>query len=74
MVLYVKYQNRHQFETIASMEVPSIFLSSTFRTCTESCHIKDLNIKKGVMVFVPTHYIHHNPELWPNPEEFNPER
>ncbi|CAD7079500.1 unnamed protein product [Hermetia illucens] len=31
-------------------------------------------IKKGMEVFIPLHRIHHDPEIYPNPEKFDPDR
>lgn len=31
-------------------------------------------IKEGVQVYVPSYAIHHDPEYYPNPELFDPER
>ncbi|XP_071830914.1 cytochrome P450 3A24-like [Apostichopus japonicus] len=36
--------------------------------------IKDLLIPKGFRIFVPVYAIHHDPEIWEDPEEFQPER
>ncbi|XP_071822488.1 cytochrome P450 3A13-like isoform X1 [Apostichopus japonicus] len=36
--------------------------------------IKDLLIPEGFQVYVPVYAIHHDPEIWDNPEEFRPER
>ncbi|XP_071823155.1 cytochrome P450 3A24-like [Apostichopus japonicus] len=36
--------------------------------------IKDLLIPEGFRVYVPVYAIHHDPEIWDNPEEFRPER
>ena len=35
------------------------------------CGIK---IPKGTDVTIPVHAVHRNPEFWPNPEQFDPER
>jgi len=37
----------------------------------EFAHIK---IQKGTYIGFPYHVIHHDPELWPEPEQFRPER
>ncbi|XP_013188346.2 cytochrome P450 6B5 [Amyelois transitella] len=31
-------------------------------------------IEKGVRVHIPVHHLHHNPDFFPDPEEFRPER
>ena len=33
-----------------------------------------MNIKKGTYIRFPYYVIHHNPEFWPEPEQFKPER
>lgn len=33
-----------------------------------------LRIPKGVSVLIPTNHMHHNPELFPAPDTFDPER
>ncbi|XP_074040218.1 cytochrome P450 9e2 isoform X2 [Leptinotarsa decemlineata] len=35
---------------------------------------KPIHLKKGSIIFIPTYGIHHDPELFPNPESFDPER
>lgn len=34
----------------------------------------DITLKKGITVFIPVYSMHHDPEYYENPEEFNPER
>lgn len=44
------------------------------RVAKASVEINGLVIPKGMVVIVPTWTIHRDPDLWPNPEEFKPER
>lgn len=44
------------------------------RDCNETCTIKGVTIPSGMPVFVPCYAIHHDPEIWPEPEKFDPER
>ncbi|KAL9984595.1 hypothetical protein ACROYT_G006906 [Oculina patagonica] len=44
------------------------------RDCNETCTIKGVTIPKGMPVMIPCYAIHHDPEIWPEPETFNPER
>uniref|UniRef100_A0A2A4JAK3 unspecific monooxygenase n=1 Tax=Heliothis virescens TaxID=7102 RepID=A0A2A4JAK3_HELVI len=33
-----------------------------------------LKVEKGLRIFLPLYHLHHNPEYFPNPEEYRPER
>ncbi|KAK6634951.1 hypothetical protein RUM44_000198 [Polyplax serrata] len=46
------------------------------RKCTQPYQIPDTNtvIPKGCQMFVPIYAFHHDPEYFPEPEEFRPER
>ena len=44
------------------------------RECTKECKIKDLVVPKGGMVAIPTYSIHRDPNIWPSPEKYVPER
>lgn len=44
------------------------------RDCNETCTIKGVTIPKGMPVMIPCYAIHHDPEIWPEPEKFDPER
>ena len=44
------------------------------RTCKEDYEVFGLKIPKGVTVSVPVYAIHHDPEYYPEPEKFIPER
>ena len=46
-----------------------------FRTCKETCAVTDdFIIEEGVDINFPTFLLHRNPEYWPNPDKFDPER
>lgn len=47
-----------------------------FRVCNTDYKIPDshLVIKKGTKIILPYDAIHHDPEYYPDPDEFNPER
>ncbi|XP_072168352.1 cytochrome P450 3A6-like [Diadema setosum] len=46
----------------------------TDRYCKETFVHNGLTIPKGFQVLLAVYNIHHNPEYWPNPEVFDPER
>lgn len=44
------------------------------RVAVEDDEIEGIRIPRGVMVLPFVHGVHHDPELWPNPEVFDPSR
>jgi len=44
------------------------------RECTKKCTIKGLKIPKGTIVLVPTCTLHRDPEFYPDPDTYDPER
>lgn len=48
--------------------------SIILRQCTEETTVAGINFKPGMCVDVPSAAIHHDPEYFPEPEKFNPER
>ncbi|KAK3740560.1 hypothetical protein QZH41_014951 [Actinostola sp. cb2023] len=44
------------------------------RECTKECVIKGIKISKDTPILVPVYSIHRDPNIYPNPETFDPER
>ena len=52
-----------------------IFLTcSTQRECNKETVIRGITVHEGTVVVAPTHAIHYDPKIWPEPERFNPWR
>ena len=44
------------------------------RVCTEDTELGEIKVPKGVVVTFPLYPLNHDPETWPNPEKFDPDR
>ncbi|XP_022256482.1 cytochrome P450 3A29-like isoform X1 [Limulus polyphemus] len=52
---------------------PPIYLFVN-RQASKDIQYGSLRIPKGMTVQVPVYHLHHDPNLWPNPEKFDPDR
>ncbi|GAV06340.1 hypothetical protein RvY_16350 [Ramazzottius varieornatus] len=48
--------------------------SRTERECSEDWTWKNLTIEKGTTIGIPIYGLHHDPEFWPEPDCYNPDR
>ncbi|NXS60242.1 CP3A9 protein, partial [Brachypteracias leptosomus] len=72
------------YEAMMQLEYLDMALSETLRlfpiggrlerTCKRDVEINGVTIPKGTIVIIPPSTLHRDPEYWPNPEEFRPER
>ncbi|KAF2896448.1 hypothetical protein ILUMI_09728 [Ignelater luminosus] len=81
-----KYGGRVTYDAVMEMTYMQKCISETLRKyppipgitrkCTERYKLPDTNviIEKDVLIFVPISAFHHDPEYYPNPEKFDPER
>ncbi|GAV06327.1 hypothetical protein RvY_16339-2 [Ramazzottius varieornatus] len=44
------------------------------RECSEDWTWKNLTIEKGTTIGIPIYGLHHDPEFWPEPDCYNPDR
>ncbi|XP_056442486.1 cytochrome P450 3A30-like [Gadus chalcogrammus] len=74
----VEYQALNQMEYLDSVINESLRLYPLAlrleRVAKATVEINGLVIPKGTVVMVPLWVLHRDPDLWPNPEEFKPER
>lgn len=74
----VHYQELMQMEYLDSVVNESLRLFPIAprleRVAKASVEINGLVIPKGMVIIVPTWPLHYNPEIWPEPEKFKPER
>jgi len=51
-------------------------LGIVFRRVTKDYHVPEYNftLKRGTLVWIPAYAIQHDPENYPNPDEYDPER
>ncbi|KAK5640025.1 hypothetical protein RI129_010836 [Pyrocoelia pectoralis] len=81
-----KYNGKITYEAVKEMEYLNNCLNESLRMypavptntriCTKSYKIPNSNvvIKKGTYVFLPMYALHRDPEHFPNPEKFDPDR
>ncbi|KAM4053508.1 cytochrome P450 3A24-like [Anomaloglossus baeobatrachus] len=72
------------YEALKQMEYLDMVLNETLRlypsslrlerVCKTTTEINGVTIPKGVVAVIPVFVLHRDPELWPDPEEFRPER
>ncbi|XP_058496284.1 cytochrome P450 3A56-like [Solea solea] len=74
----VEYQALMQMEYLDSVINESLRLYPIVlrveRVTKATVEINGLEIPKGMVITVPTWTLHHDPDSWPEPEEFIPER
>ncbi|KAF5285130.1 hypothetical protein FQA39_LY16819 [Lamprigera yunnana] len=82
-----KYHGEMTFESVTDMTYLDQVIDETLRkyppvgimtrVCVEDYTIPDdhdVTIKKGTKVAIPIYAVHHDPEYYPNPDIFDPER
>ncbi|XP_065779909.1 cytochrome P450 3A24 isoform X1 [Muntiacus reevesi] len=72
------------YDVLAQMEYLDMVVNETLRMfpiavrlerfCKKDVEIHGVSIPKGMTVTVPISVLHRDPQLWPEPEEFRPER
>uniref|UniRef100_A0A8C4VZ25 Uncharacterized protein n=1 Tax=Gopherus evgoodei TaxID=1825980 RepID=A0A8C4VZ25_9SAUR len=72
------------YDAIPQMEYLDMVVNETLRlfpvggrierVCKKSIEINGVTIPKGTVAMIPAYVLHQDPEYWPEPEEFRPER
>jgi len=66
--------NSHCNTLVHQYKFSSISAIRTTRSATQTSIINGVTIPKGIIIEIPIEYIHHNPNIWSDPEDFIPER
>ncbi|KFU86670.1 Cytochrome P450 3A24, partial [Chaetura pelagica] len=79
-----KVREAPTYSAITQMEYLDMVVNETLRlfpaggrierVCKKTVEINGVTIPKGMVVMIPAHVLHCDPEYWPEPEEFRPER
>lgn len=77
-------QGKPTYEALMQMEYLEMVINESMRlypianrlerVSKTSVEIEGVTIPKGTVITVPVYALHRDPDLWPNPEEFKPER
>ena len=60
---------------IYSCFIQQLYVFDRFeRVASKDYQLGDYHIGKGAIISVPVYPIHHDPNVWPEPEKFIPER
>ena len=62
---------------ISCLSILNLIFNCTCRTgreCSEDITVKGFTFPKGLAVQIPIYYIQNNPEYWPEPDKFDPNR
>ncbi|TFK10501.1 arginyl-tRNA--protein transferase 1 [Platysternon megacephalum] len=72
------------YDAILQMEYLDMVVNETLRlfpaggrierVCKKTIEINGVTIPKGTVAMIPAYVLHQDPEYWPEPEEFRPER
>ncbi|XP_077878338.1 cytochrome P450 3A9 isoform X2 [Ictidomys tridecemlineatus] len=72
------------YDTVLQMEYLDLVVNETLRlypiagrlqrVCKKDIEINGVPIRKGTVVMIPSFVLHRDPQHWPEPEEFCPER
>ncbi|XP_055711548.1 probable cytochrome P450 6a14 [Phlebotomus papatasi] len=81
-----KYNDEYTYEACTEMKYIDQIIKETLRKypvidyllrlCGQDYSVPNTNhvIDKGTYIAIPVHAIHHDPEIYPDPEKFDPER
>lgn len=78
------HSEKPNYDRIAEMPYLDMCINETLRMyppatraereCNEDWEYKGLKIEKGTVIAIPIFAMHRDPEFWPDPEVYDPER
>lgn len=79
-----KHNDVVDYDSISEMKYMEAVINETLRMYPPAQHVErvvtqnidyaDFSLKKGQVIMVPVYALHHDPEYYPEPERFRPER